>query len=89
MVEMAKMSSKGQVVIPARIRDELKLEDGSRFVVDRTGSAIIFKRINVSDALDGFDELVRRGTEITKRKGIKSEEDFARIVHERRKRGRV
>jgi len=89
MVEMAKMSSKGQVVIPARIRDELKLEDGSRFIVDRTGSAIVFKRINVSDALESFDKLVKKGTEIVKKKGVKSEEDFVKIVHERRKKREI
>ncbi len=89
MVEITKMSSKGQVVIPARIRDELRLEEGSRLLVDRSGSAIILKKLSIPEALGEFDKIVKRGEQFARKKGIKSEEDLVKIVHERRKKRRA
>lgn len=40
-----KLSSKGQVVIPEAVRDELKLEEGAQFMVIAQGDAVILKLI--------------------------------------------
>lgn len=40
-----KLSSKGQVVIPEVIREQLHLKEGDQFVVIGQGDTVIFKRI--------------------------------------------
>jgi len=40
------MSSKGQVVIPEKIRSQLNLKEGSKFIVVGEGDVIILKIIN-------------------------------------------
>ena len=89
MIEITKMSSKGQVVIPVRIREELGLEDGSRFVVSRTDSAIVLKKLSIPEAFEEFDKLTKEGEKHAKAKGIKSEEDIVRIIHEGRKKRKM
>ena len=89
MVEITKISSKGQVVIPVKIREELNLEEGTRLVVSRADNLVVLKKINVEDALKEFDRLTKIGKEFAGKKEIKSEEDIVRIIHERRKKRRA
>lgn len=89
MVEITKISSKGQVVIPMRIRQELKLEEGNRFVVDKSGQTIILRKLSIPEALGEFKKIAEEGEKIASAHGIKSEEDFVRIIHERRKKRRA
>lgn len=89
MVEITKISSKGQVVIPVRIRQELNLEEGSRFVVDRSGQMIVLRKLNVEETLAEFRKMAEEGEKIARAHGVKSEEDFVRIIHERRKKSRA
>ncbi len=44
-LEMTRVSSKGQVVIPGLIRERLGLTDGSRLLVFGEGDTIILKKI--------------------------------------------
>ena len=46
-MELTKISSKGQIVIPLKIRNELGIEEGSVMAVDTTNKMIILKRIDV------------------------------------------
>jgi len=46
-VEMTKISPKGQVVIPASIRDRMEISAGSRFAVYGTDDVIVFKRVDM------------------------------------------
>ncbi len=46
IVATTKMSSKGQVVIPERIRKQLKLKAGSQFIVVGKGDVVILKSIS-------------------------------------------
>jgi len=46
-MEITKISSKGQVVIPLKIRDELKIEEGSVLGVEKMKDLIILKKIDV------------------------------------------
>ena len=45
-IEIAKMTSKGQIVIPQDIRDHVGLREGERFLVFEADDSIILKRIN-------------------------------------------
>ena len=89
MIEMTKVSSKGQVVIPARIREELQLEEGTRLIVQQLQDVIVLKKINVEQALKEFDRLTEEGEKTAQRMGITNEEDIDRIIHEGRMRRRA
>jgi AbrB family looped-hinge helix DNA binding protein len=45
--EITKISSKGQIVIPLRIRNQLKINEGSVMAIDTTNEMIILKKIDV------------------------------------------
>ena len=45
IVETVRMSSKGQIVIPQDIREEIHVEEGTVFAVVGTKDTIILKRI--------------------------------------------
>lgn len=56
--ETTKMSSRGQVVIPERIRRRLRLEPGAEFVVVAKDDVLVFKQLS-APRWDQFDSLVR------------------------------
>lgn len=49
-IEFTKLSSKGQVVIPRRIRKFLKLMEGTLFVVNEQNGTILLKKIEIPEA---------------------------------------
>ena len=46
-LELTRVSSKGQVVIPGLIRERLGLTDGSRLLVFSEGDTIILKKVGI------------------------------------------
>ena len=46
-MEITKISSKGQLVIPQKIREKLEIKEGSVIAVDTTDGLIILKKIDV------------------------------------------
>ena len=61
-MEITKISSKGQIVIPQKIRDLLKINEGSVMAVDTSDEMIILKKIDVDlvkqfkNSLSGFSD---------------------------------
>ena len=47
-MEITKISSKGQVVIPQKIRNQLKINEGSVMAVDIANEMVILKKIDVN-----------------------------------------
>ncbi len=86
MPEITTISTKGQVVIPSHIRQELGLEEGSQLVVSRMEDLVLVKKVNVVDRKKEIELLKDFGIKNKKKMGIKSEEDVVRIMHESRKR---
>ncbi|MEE8359167.1 MAG: AbrB/MazE/SpoVT family DNA-binding domain-containing protein [Candidatus Hydrothermarchaeales archaeon] len=82
-VEITKISSKGQVVIPKSLRDEFGIKPGESFAVYGGRDTIILKKIQVPTSLEAFEALVDWSVKFAKKKGIK-EEDVERIIHRRR-----
>ena len=74
-----KMSSKGQVVIPEQIRKELKLREGSLFVVVGDGDTILLKNIT-PPSLEDLDDLLVEARRQARRAGLKKT-DIKRIVN--------
>lgn len=44
-IEITKMTSKGQVVIPQNIRERKEIEEGEKFIVYDTNDSIVLKRV--------------------------------------------
>ena len=86
MVEITKVTTKGQVVIPSEIRNELNLEEGSSLAVSSFNNFIIMKKVNISDPKEEFKKLTRWGEKFAKSKGIKRKEDVLKIIQKGRKR---
>lgn len=84
MTEITKISTKGQVVIPQEIREELGLEVGTTVVINKVKDYVILKKVNIPDLKKEFEELVKYGRQHAKKLGIKSEKDVVRMIHEAR-----
>jgi AbrB family looped-hinge helix DNA binding protein len=54
-MEITKIGSKGQIVIPQKIRIELNIEDGSILAIDKMKDMIIIKKID-TDLVRQFKE---------------------------------
>jgi AbrB family looped-hinge helix DNA binding protein len=77
------IGKKGQVVIPKRLRDALKVTPRTKFVVFGKGDMIVLKRLSLPDLGREWDELLRA----VDRKGLTlSEEDVRREVRAARRR---
>lgn len=73
-IELTKMSSRGQIVIPRKIRERLKIKEGSVFAVADSGDSLILKKIVVPDKerfLESLDKMTKEGTKRAEELGIK------------------
>ena len=46
-MEITKISSKGQIVIPQKMRNELKMEEGSIIGIEKMKNIIVIKKIDI------------------------------------------
>ncbi len=83
-VEITTTSMKGQVVIPQSIREELHIEPGTKFAAYGKNDMVILKKIKTPSTED-FEKLVDFGTKFAKQRGVKSEKDVERMIHEARR----
>lgn len=81
-VATTRMSSKGQVVIPEAIRNQLNLKEGTQFVVVGDGDVLILKTISAPD-INSFDTLVQKARQQAKSVGLK-QTDIAKAVSKAR-----
>jgi len=63
-MSIVKLSSKGQIVIPAKIRKELDLSKGDKLLLERRGNEIILKPIVKLSRLRGVDKIEGASEEI-------------------------
>ena len=54
-MELTKISSKGQIVIPQKIRNELKMNEGSILAIESVKGMVVLKKIDV-DLVNQFKE---------------------------------
>jgi AbrB family looped-hinge helix DNA binding protein len=78
-IATAKMSSKGQVVIPEQIRKRLGLRSGSQFVVVGEKDTAILKTIS-PPKIEEFDELVAHARKQARRDGLKRSDVKAAVT---------
>lgn len=55
-IEITKMTSRGQVVIPQGIRDSKGIKEGEKFLVYDTSDSIVLKRIKNLEKVKSIDE---------------------------------
>jgi AbrB family looped-hinge helix DNA binding protein len=87
-VEMIKMSSKGQIVIPQDIRAEICASEGTMFAVVSGRDSIVLKKVAMpskEDLICELKEIAKEGRKRLESKGIK-EADIPDIVEKSRKR---
>lgn len=80
IVEMGKISSRGQIAIPLDIREQLGLEEGSRVLFFTEDNTLLVKKITSQT----FAQITQPFKEAARKAGLK-ESDLAGIVHRVRK----
>ncbi len=86
--QITKMSSRGQVVIPEAVRDELELGAGSTFAVytNKDKDAILFKRLEFPDPVKAFEEISKWGRAHAREKSLDtSVKGIVETQHKRRR----
>lgn len=78
-----KMTSKGQIVIPEAIRNELNLTSGTQFVVVGEGDSVILKTISPPSIKD-LSKLMAKAQKEAKKVGLKKS-DVATAIKKARK----
>ncbi len=73
-----RMSSRGQVVIPEKIREELGLEPGTQFVVVGQRDAIILKSISKPSPAE-FKAMLKTARQQARKAGMKKSDITAAI----------
>jgi AbrB family looped-hinge helix DNA binding protein len=58
MVELTKISSKGQIVIPLKIREKLGINEGTTIAIDVTKDFVILKKVDV-DLVNQFKDSLK------------------------------
>jgi AbrB family looped-hinge helix DNA binding protein len=79
-----KLSSRGQVVIPEEIRNNLGLSEGDHFLVIGEGDAVILKTIT-PPKLEEFEELLSQARAEARRAGVKKADLKSAISKVRRR----
>lgn len=69
-LDVTRMSTKGQVVIPGEIRQAMALTPGTQFVVAGDGDTVIFKRIG-RPMFAEIDKLFAESRLFAKRSGLR------------------
>ncbi|MCA9432012.1 MAG: AbrB/MazE/SpoVT family DNA-binding domain-containing protein [Candidatus Omnitrophica bacterium] len=84
-----RMSSKGQVVIPEKIRKALHLEPGSEFTVVAVGDTVMLKMIE-PPSMEEMEGILERSRQYAKEKGLKPsdvEKAIRDVREEKRRKG--
>lgn len=84
-LETTTMSSRGQIVIPQRVRDALDLGAGAKFIVIGDGDTIILKKIAVPSIVE-LRGLLAKSRKAAQRGKVRPSEVAKAIARERKRR---
>lgn len=82
-IEIASVSTRGQIVIPSDIRKSLNIETGTKMVVIQDGDNILMKPIQ-KPARSEFSQLIKEGNRIRKESDL-TREDITQVIKDVRK----
>lgn len=80
MSEIVTMSSKGQIVVPKELREEMNIDSGTNFVIFGKGDTLVLKKVDVPKAEAVFEKIHQWGVKLAKKKNWK-EERFIRKIN--------
>lgn len=83
MTGLVTMSSKGQIVIPKDLREELGFSKGVSFTVFGKDDTLILKKVDVPSAEEAFTKVHKWGLEFARKRSLK-EKDIEKIIHKGR-----
>ena len=83
-VDITRLSSKGQIVVPRAVREALGLETGAKFIVLADADTIILKRIQ-EPSLAEFRRMANKAEERAREAGLTPEDVEAVVERARRK----
>lgn len=86
-MNITKMSSRGQIVIPQDIREQLHVSEGTVFTIIGSKDTIILKKVptpSKEELLKQLSNMAKEGRKRAERFGIK-ESDIPELVHKLRK----
>ncbi len=83
-IEITSISSRGQIVIPQSLRDKLKIREGEKFVVIGEDNTIILRKLEMP-SFKGFDKLLAKTREFTRKNELKEGEIEQAIKKARKK----
>ncbi len=78
-VELTKISEKGQVVIPASLRDEMGIKRSDKFMIFGEGNTLILKKIETAPLSESLSELTKPLQKIISEEGF-NREDLKRVI---------
>jgi len=81
IIELGRISSRGQIAIPIEIRRRLGIEDGEKVMFILEGDRIIIRKVNIEKT---WEEVTRPLREAAKKSNF-NEEDVVDLVHRVRK----
>jgi len=82
MVNITKISSKGQVVIPSEIRERMNLEEGNLLIVSNNDNSICMKKIELPK-IKSWSEVTKPFRDAAKKSNF-SDNDLKRLIEESR-----
>lgn len=80
-MELAKVTTKGQITIPKSIRDLLDLKEGSKILFVQKGNDIVIQ----NSAMVALEKIQNAFDGEAERLGLKTEEDVVKMIKEFRK----
>ena len=83
MSEIITMSSKGQIVVPKGLREQLSLMTGTSFVIFGKDDTLVLKKVDVPTAQEAFAKIHNWGKKLANQKGWKEKEVMG-IIHKGR-----
>ena len=77
--EVTTVTSKGQITIPSKLRDQFGLEQGTKLMVVPTEYGLVLKKVDLP-SIEEFQQRVENRTDA----GETSLDEITRLVHEAR-----
>ena len=85
-IDFTRLSSKGQIVVPRRIRERLRLADGEIFLIFGTDDTLVLKRVQKTSVPE-FNTLLAQSRKLAKEKGL-TKKDLERAITDVRRANR-
>lgn len=84
-VEIVKMSSKGQLVVPHEVRTAANLNPGEKFVAFPVNEGVFFKKIRMPEINMDFENLAKEIEKSFKKSKVKKSDVDGAVVWARKK----